>query len=42
MIIHRNNLCGNSWTQEVTTGIREKGITNMEWVNREEWRSKIE
>ena len=26
----------NSWIQEVTTGMREKGINNMEWVNREE------
>ena len=27
--------------QEVTTGVREKGINNMEWVDREEWRRKI-
>ena len=27
----------NSWMQEVTTGIREKGINNMEWIEREEW-----
>ena len=26
----------NSWMQEVTTGMREKGINNMEWVDREE------
>ena len=23
---------------EVTTGMREKGINNMEWIDREEWR----
>ena len=28
----------NSWMQEVTTGMREKGIDSMEWVEREEWR----
>ena len=27
--------------QEVTTGIKEKGINNMEWIDREEWRRKI-
>jgi len=27
--------------QEVTTGKREKGINNMEWMDREEWRRKI-
>ena len=26
----------NSWTQEATTDMREKGINNMEWVDREE------
>ena len=31
----------NSWMQEVTTGIREKGINNMEWIDREEWRRKV-
>ena len=31
----------NSWIQEVTTGMREGGINNMEWVPREEWRRKI-
>ena len=25
----------NSWMQEVTTGMREKGISNMEWERRE-------
>ena len=28
----------NSWKQEVTTGMREKGINGMEWIDREEWR----
>ena len=27
--------------QEVTKGMREKGINNMECVDREEWRRKI-
>ena len=31
----------NSWMQEVTTGMRERGINNLEWVNREGWRRKI-
>ena len=26
--------------QEVTTGMREKVIKNLEWVDREEWRRK--
>ena len=26
--------------QEVTTGMREKGINIMEWIDREEWRRK--
>ena len=30
----------NSWIQEVTNGIREKGI-NMEWIDKEEGRRKI-
>ena len=25
---------------EVTTGMREKGINIMEWIDREEWRRK--
>ena len=29
------------WMKEVTTGMREKGINNMEWVDREERRWKI-
>ena len=32
----------NSWMQEVTSGMREKGINSMEWIDREEWRRKIE
>ena len=31
----------NSWLKEVTTGMRQKGINNMEWVDRGEWRRKI-
>ena len=31
----------NWWMQEVTTGMREKGISNMEWVDREKWRRKM-
>ena len=27
--------------QKVATGMREKGINNLEWVKREEWRRKI-
>jgi hypothetical protein len=30
-----------SWIQELTTGMREKGINNKEWIDREEWRRKI-
>ena len=30
-----------SWMQEVAAGMREKGINNMEWIDREEWRRKI-
>ena len=29
------------WMQKVTTGMREKGIKNMEWIDREEWGRKI-
>ena len=29
------------WMNEVKTGMREKGIDNLEWVDREEWRRKI-
>ena len=31
----------NSWIQEVTTAMREKGINNKEWFEREVWRWKI-
>ena len=31
----------NSWMQEVTTRMREKGINNMEWIDREEWGRKL-
>ena len=31
----------NSWVQEVTTGMREKEINIMEWIDREEWRREI-
>jgi hypothetical protein len=31
----------NSMLQEVTTGMREKGINKMEWIDREEWRKKL-
>ena len=27
--------------QVVTTGMREKGINNMEWIDREEWRRRL-
>jgi len=27
--------------QQLTTGIREKGINDMDWIDREEWRRKI-
>ena len=31
----------NSWMQEVKTGMRERGIGDLEWVDREGWRKKI-
>ena len=31
----------NSWVQEVTKGMGEKGINNMEWVDWEVWRRKM-
>ena len=31
----------NSWMLEIRTGMRKKGLNNMEWVDREEWRRKI-
>ena len=30
----------NSWMQEVTTGIKEKGIEKMGQIERKEWRRK--
>ena len=37
----RNGRPRNSWMQEVTTGMRERGIGDFEWVDREGWRKKI-
>jgi hypothetical protein len=31
----------NSWMQEVTTGKRKRGICDLQWVDREGWRKKI-
>ena len=31
----------NSWMQEVTTGMGERRIGDLEWVDREGWRKKI-
>ena len=31
----------NSWMQEVTTGMRGKGIKNLGWIKKEEWRRKL-
>ena len=31
----------NFWMHNVTTRMREKGINNMDWVDREEWNRKI-
>ena len=31
----------NSWLLEVTTGLREKGINNIEWICKEEWKRKL-
>ena len=31
----------NSWMQEVTTGVRQRGIGDLEWIDREGWRKKI-
>ena len=31
----------NSWVQELTTGMREKGINNIKEIDREEWGRKI-
>ena len=32
----------NSWMQKETTGLRDNGINNVEWIDREELRRKIE
>ena len=32
----------NLLMQQVTIGRREKGINNMEWIDREEWRRKAQ
>ena len=33
----------NFWMQEVTSGMREKRINNMKWIDKEEWlKNKIE
>ena len=37
----RNGRPRISWMHEVTTGMTEKGINNMEWIDREEWRRII-
>ena len=37
----RKGRLGNSWMQEVTTGMRERGIGDLEWVGREGWRKEI-
>ena len=31
----------NSWMQEITTGMRERGIGDLEWLDREGGRRKI-
>ena len=31
----------NSWMQEAITGMRERGIGDLEWVDREGWRIKV-
>ena len=31
----------NSWIQEISTGMIERGIGDLEWVDREGWRKKI-
>jgi len=31
----------NSWMQGLQTAMRERGIGDLEWVNREGWRKKI-
>ena len=31
----------DSWMQELTTGIRERGVGDLEWVDREGWKKKL-
>ena len=31
----------NPWMQEVITGIKGRGIGDLEWVDREVWRKKV-
>ena len=31
----------NSWMEQVTIKLIEKGINNLGWIDREEWRRKI-
>ena len=31
----------NSWLQEVTTGMIEQGINNVEQIDKDEWNNKI-
>ena len=33
--IRRKGKPRNSWMQDVTTGVKEKGIKNMDWIDRE-------
>ena len=40
-LVRRKGRPRNLWMQEVTTGMREGGIGDLEWVDREEWRRKI-
>ena len=37
----RNRRPRITWMQDVTTGMREQGIGDLEWVDIEEWRNKI-
>ena len=37
----RKGRSGNLWTQEITTVMRERGIGDLDWVDRERWRKKI-
>ena len=37
----RKGILRNSWMLEVSTGMRERGIGDLVWADREGWRSKI-